>query len=380
MAATQHLALAPKSDLTLLYGLAHLLIENGWIDRDVHRRPHDRLRRVRGARQAFTPERVLAATGLSARRSSSSRRAIRRRQARVVLVDDGRQPEPRRGRAPAQAIINLALMTGNIGRPGTGANSITGQCNAMGSRLFSNTTSLLGGRDFTSADDRAKIAGILGIDASRIPDQPSLAYDQIIDGIRGGKIKGLWVIATNPAHSWINQGTSRGVARRLDFLVVQDMYATTETAQLARPRAARRRLGREGGHVHQLRAAHRAGQEGGARPGQALADFPHLQAGRRLLGLRRNVRDWRVARGRVQILKEISRGQPWTHRRTTADDRRPAAFSGPFPLVPTASTTAASDGCSRTASFSTPTAADSLRGALSPFPSNLARPSTCTYF
>src|SRR5690606_9690402 len=48
----------------------------------------------------------------------------------------------------AQALINLALMTGNIGRPGTGANSITGQCNAMGSRLFGNTTSLFGGRDF----------------------------------------------------------------------------------------------------------------------------------------------------------------------------------------------------------------------------------------
>ena len=48
----------------------------------------------------------------------------------------------------AQAIIDLALMTGSIGRPGTGANSITGQCNAMGSRLFSNTTNLLGGHDF----------------------------------------------------------------------------------------------------------------------------------------------------------------------------------------------------------------------------------------
>ena len=61
----------------------------------------------------------------------------------------------------AQAIINLALLGGHIGKPGTGANSITGQCNAMGSRLFSNTTSLLGGHDFECADDRAKIADIL---------------------------------------------------------------------------------------------------------------------------------------------------------------------------------------------------------------------------
>ena len=62
----------------------------------------------------------------------------------------------------AQAMINLALMTGSIGRPGTGANSITGQCNAMGSRLFSNTTNLLGGHDFLNADPSKKIAAILG--------------------------------------------------------------------------------------------------------------------------------------------------------------------------------------------------------------------------
>src|SRR6185503_16962870 len=85
------------------------------------------------------------------------------------------------GTRTAQAIINLALMTGNIGRPGTGANSITGQCNAMGSRLFSNTTNLFGGRDFTSDADREDVAGILGIDAARIPDRPSLAYDQILE-------------------------------------------------------------------------------------------------------------------------------------------------------------------------------------------------------
>src|SRR5690606_19900845 len=133
----------------------------------------------------------------------------------------------------AQTIIDLALMTGSIGRPGTGASSITGQCNAMGSRLFANTTNLLGGHDFTREDHRAKVAGILGIDVARIPARPSLAYDQILEAILRSKIRGLWIVATNPAHSWINGSDAREVLRRLDFLVVQDMYATTETAQLA---------------------------------------------------------------------------------------------------------------------------------------------------
>src|SRR5262249_48720799 len=133
----------------------------------------------------------------------------------------------------AQAIINLALLGGHMGRPGTGANSITGQCNAMGSRLFSNTTNLLGGHDFANREHRRKVADILEIDESLIPRRASLAYDQILERILDGKIRGLWVIATNPAHSWINQSYFQEVASRLDFLVVQDMYTTTETAQLA---------------------------------------------------------------------------------------------------------------------------------------------------
>src|SRR5213596_464524 len=91
----------------------------------------------------------------------------------------------------AQAIINLALMTGNIGRPGTGANSFTGQCNAMGSRLFSNTTNLLGGHEFTNPVHRGKVAQILGLPVERIPTENCWAYDQIMDGIEAGKVKGL---------------------------------------------------------------------------------------------------------------------------------------------------------------------------------------------
>src|SRR6184192_2857914 len=150
----------------------------------------------------------------------------------------------------AQAIINLALMTGNIGRPGTGANSITGQCNAMGSRLFANATSLLGGRDFLNAEHRAEVAHNLGIPIERVPAQNSLAYDQIIERIADGRIKGLWVIATNPAHSWIGRGGSvealehsdgqaedgstiqrfNDICANLESLVVQNLYPTPETA------------------------------------------------------------------------------------------------------------------------------------------------------
>src|SRR5690606_7793350 len=121
----------------------------------------------------------------------------------------------------------------NIGRPGTGANSVTGQCNAMGSRLWSNTTNLMGHYRFESAEDRQHVADVLNFDVTDIPTHGGWSYDRIMQGIRDGEIRALWVIATNPAHSWIDQNEARQLLDRLDFLVVQDMYTTTETARHA---------------------------------------------------------------------------------------------------------------------------------------------------
>src|SRR5439155_10362957 len=148
MVATQHHALRPKSDLALLYGLAHLLIRKGAVDHDFVARHTDGFDAFAEHVEAFPPSRVHDATGLAVDAIEHLADTIARGQ-RVSFwwtmgVNQGHEAT-----RTAQAVINLALMTGNIGRPGTGANSITGQCNAMGSRLFSNTTNLFAGRSFT---------------------------------------------------------------------------------------------------------------------------------------------------------------------------------------------------------------------------------------
>jgi assimilatory nitrate reductase catalytic subunit len=201
-------------------------------------------------------------------------------------------------------------MTGNIGRPGTGANSITGQCNAMGSRLFSNTTNLLGGHDFTNADHRRKIAGVLGIDEARIPSRPSLAYDQILEKILAGQIRGLWIVATNPAHSWINQLFARDVLGRLDFLVVQDMYCTTETSALAHLVLPAAGWGeKEGTFINSERRLGRVKRVARA-PGEALADFHIFRLIAEAWGCADMFSEWSSPEAVFQILKRVSRGQP----------------------------------------------------------------------
>ncbi|HEY0707495.1 MAG TPA: molybdopterin-dependent oxidoreductase, partial [Polyangia bacterium] len=204
MAATTHLPLAPKSDLPLCYGIANLLIERGWIDRafiDAHTQGFEELR----AHVAKFPlESVVASTGLSAEQLESFAEAIHQGK-RVSFWWTMGVNQSHEGVRVAQAIINLALITGNIGRPGTGANSITGQCNAMGSRLFANTSSLLGGRDFADPGDRADVARILELPVEAIPTDRGWAYDEIVDAIDAGDVKALWVVGTNGAHSWIDQ-------------------------------------------------------------------------------------------------------------------------------------------------------------------------------
>jgi anaerobic selenocysteine-containing dehydrogenase len=309
MAATSHLQLQPKSDLALFYGIAHILIREGWIDRPFLNAHTTGFEEFAAHVAAFTPKRVAEATGLDEAKLLATAHAIHNGK-RVSFWWTMGVNQSYEGTRTAQALINLALMTGNIGRPGTGANSITGQCNAMGSRLFSNTTNLFGGRDFTNAEHRREVAEVLRIDEARIPQQPSLAYDQIIEGILAGKIKGLWVVATNPAHSWINQNTLKDILGRLDFLVVQDMYRTTETAQLADlvlPAAAWGE--KEGTFINSERRIGTIKKVARA-PGQALSDFAIFRLIAEYWGCGSLVRRWDSPAAAFEMLKELSRGRP----------------------------------------------------------------------
>ena len=309
MAATQHLALQPKSDLTLFYGVANLLIERDWIDREFIDAHTSRFDEFAAFVRNFPLLRVVVETGLAAeaieRFAETIHNGLRVSFWWTMGVNQSHQAV-----RTAQAIINLALMTGNIGRPGTGANSITGQCNAMGSRLFSNTTNLLGGHDFANPEHRQKVAGILAIDESRIPQEASWPYHRIMEGILRREIRGLWVIATNPAHSWINQETARDILSRLDFLVVQDMYHSTETARIADIVLPAAGWGeKEGTFINSERRIGVTSNVARA-PGEALSDFHIFKLLAEYWGCGEMFRRWESPAATFEILKQLSAGQP----------------------------------------------------------------------
>lgn len=309
MQATRHLPIRPKSDLAFFYGLSNLLIKKGLLDQDFIKEHTQAFDEFTDHVAPFDLETVADMSGIPAEELDSLAELIGSGK-RVSFWWTMGVNQSYEATRTAQSIINLALMTGNIGKPGTGANSITGQCNAMGSRLFSNTTNLLGGHDFESADDREKVAGKLGIPVDRIPTQNSLPYHQIIDGVRTGKIKGLWIIATNPAHSWIGRDDFAEVMGHLDFLVVQDMYSNTETAayaDLVLPAAA---WGEKDGTF--INSERRIGivKKVAKAPGVALSDFNIIRLLANTWGCGDLFSMWDSPEAAFRVLQQVSEGQP----------------------------------------------------------------------
>ena len=308
IAATHHYPIAPKSDLVFFYAVAHVLIREGWIDRafiDAHTEGFEGFAE---AMREYTPEAVAGQVGLDPS-AIEELAALIHAGRRVSFwwtmgVNQGHQAV-----RVAQALIDLSLLTGQIGRPGTGANSITGQCNAMGSRLFSNTSSLFCGRSFESESDRREVAEILGLPLARVTDREGLAYDQIVEGIHAGRIRGLWVVATNGAHSWIHQSGFIAALEKLEFLVVQDLYPTTETAlhaDLFLPAAG---WGEKDGTF--INSERRIGLIKKVRraPGQALADFQIFRLISEAWGCDSLFAGWKKPEDVFDAMRALSRGR-----------------------------------------------------------------------
>ena len=307
--ATKHCAINPKSDASLFYCLANILIERNSIDSDFISKHTSGFDEYMEFVKKYTIRKAIEDTGLNDQEIVSIADAIQNNNNVSFWWTMGVN-QSQTGVRTAQAIINLALLTGNICRPGTGPNSITGQCNAMGSRLFSNTTSLLGGLDFSNSDHRKKIAAALQIDEALIPTNAGMAYDEIVEGIANGKIKGLWIIATNPLHSWIDSSRLSKLLQNLEFLVVQDMYLTTETAQAANLLLPAAGWGeKEGTFINSERRIAYVSKFS-EPPGDAQSDFDIFKRVAGQWGCADLFRDWKKPEDVFKTLMKLTEGTP----------------------------------------------------------------------
>lgn len=232
MMADLFLPLKPRSDIALINGMIHILIQAGMIDRDYIARHTTGFEELAQSVQKYTPRHVSEITGLEEELILKVAFIYGKAKAAFVGWTMGVNHSTK-GTETVNAINNLALITGNIGRAGASPFSITGQCNAMGTRESGFASSLPGYRKFENADDREELAGLWGIPQERIPAARGLAYPDIVEAAVKGKIRALWVIATNPVVSFPNLDVLRQSLESVGFLVVQDGFHPTPTSELA---------------------------------------------------------------------------------------------------------------------------------------------------
>jgi assimilatory nitrate reductase catalytic subunit len=238
------LQIQPGTDVALFNGMLHAmlwegLVDNAWIAR--HTTGFDALKeRVR----QYAPKEAAAICGIAeadliqAAKWFAGREfgggEVSRRPTLSLYCQGLNQSSS--GTAKNAALINLHLATGQIGRPGAGPFSLTGQPNAMGGREVGGLANLLSAhRDMGKAAHRAEVARLWGLDREGrdVPALPGKTAVEMFEAAADGQIKALWIACTNPAQSLPDQATVRRALERAEFVIVQEAFATTATCAFA---------------------------------------------------------------------------------------------------------------------------------------------------
>lgn len=225
-----HLPITPGTDCVLINSMMHVIINEGLQDQsyiDAHTQGFDE---VKSLVQDYDPKSAQHVCGIDEDTIRTVARIYAKAPAAMSIWTMGIN-QSTHGSDGVANINNLNLITGNIGKPGGTSLSITGQCNAMGTREWSSCSGLPGYRYLENEDDRNEIAEFWGIDPEFFPKKRGLSETDIFPAIETGEIKGLWIVATNPMTSMPNTSRIRKALEKLDFLVVQDVYEDVEMNQ-----------------------------------------------------------------------------------------------------------------------------------------------------
>ncbi len=229
--ADLHLQIQPGTDVLLCHGLLHIMLWEGWTRPDYIARHTSGFEALKNLVRQATPERVARSCGVSVEDLHTAARWFAQSNATLSLYCMGLN-QSSSGSDKNAALINLHLATGQIGKPGAGPFSLTGQPNAMGGREVGAMATLLPGhRDPADAQHRAEIARLWGID--QLPDRPGKTATELFEAVADGRIKALWIACTNPAQSMPDQALVRRALERAEFVIVQEAFATAASCDYA---------------------------------------------------------------------------------------------------------------------------------------------------
>jgi anaerobic selenocysteine-containing dehydrogenase len=231
--ADLHLPVRPGTDLVLLNGLLRLLRDAGKIDRDFIAAHTEGWAELDKLLDRY-PLETVAETCDIARADLIEAARILKESERLLSFWTMGVNQTLTGTFTSNAIINLHLATGQIGKPGSGPFSLTGQPNAMGGRDCGYMSHTLPGQRFVvDAKHRAQMERFWGVAPGAIRPEPGHDAVRMFKALASGELRAIWIIGTNPAASMPNLPEVRRALERAELVIVQDAYQPTETTRFA---------------------------------------------------------------------------------------------------------------------------------------------------
>ena len=223
----------------LFNGLLHIMLWEGWTRPDYIAAHTTGLAALKATVRDCTPELVAQVCGIrredlftAAKWFATGGTNDPQRPAATLSLYCQGLSQSTSGTAKNAALINLHLATAQIGKPGAGPFSLTGQPNAMGGREVGGLANLLSAhRDMDNPQHRAEVAALWGV--ASVPEKPGKSAVEMFQAAADGEIKALWIACTNPAQSMPDQLTVRRALERAEFVVVQEAFSTTATCDYA---------------------------------------------------------------------------------------------------------------------------------------------------
>jgi anaerobic selenocysteine-containing dehydrogenase len=232
-AATVHLPVRPGTDLALLNGLLRLLRDTGCLDRGFIENHTEGWDELNSMLEAYPAEKVAEICGIQQTELMKAARIICEHERLLTFWTMGVNQSVM-GTFTNNAIINLHLATGRIGKPGAGPFSLTGQPNAMGGRDVGYMSHLLPGqRRIADGEHRRQMESFWGLKPGTIHDEPGYDALSMFDALDCGVLKAIWIVGSNPAATMPNLPRIRRALQRAELVIVQDAYLPTETTQYA---------------------------------------------------------------------------------------------------------------------------------------------------
>ena len=229
--ADLHLQILPGTDIFLYNAIAQVLIENGDVDFDFISRHTEGFEKYRDSVFKCSIEEAASTCGVPLHEIKLAASFIAASKGFLTLWAMGLNQSVI-GVKKNFALISLNLITGHIGKPGSGPFSLTGQPNAMGGREVGGLATMLAAhRSLANEQHRKEVAEFWGVKS--ISPTPGLTATKMIDALEEGKLKALWIVCTNPLVSLPNVNHVEAAMKKARFVVVQEISKNSDTLQFA---------------------------------------------------------------------------------------------------------------------------------------------------